>query len=66
MFDEGLDKEHVVSVGRNPAPVNEMFEPTEPSPLLRWITGSDLTVMNVMLAADINSALISNVVMSLK
>jgi hypothetical protein len=66
LFDEGFDKEQVVSVGRKPAPVNERLAPTEPVPLFKETTGSDLTVMNVMLAADINSALISNVVMSLK
>jgi hypothetical protein len=29
LLDEGLDKEQVVSVGRKPAPLNEMLTPAD-------------------------------------
>jgi hypothetical protein len=39
--EEGLEKEHAVSVGRNPLPKTETCKPTRAVPGLRPITGDD-------------------------
>ena len=61
-FDEGLDTEQVVSVGRKPAPVNETLWPDT---LLNEITGSDRTVTSAAFAAEMTNTQTKSVLMSL-
>jgi len=67
LLDEGLDKEQVVSVGRKPAPLNEMLTPADTVVWLKEMTGSDSTLMTAVFAANNNNAPTKNkVVISLK
>lgn len=61
LFDEGLETEQVVSVGRKSEPVKEILDPVP----LKEIVGVDSTVMNVPLVAVISSAQISSFVIIL-
>ena len=58
---DGLDTEQVVSVGRNPAPVNEILAPLP----LKEIVGADSTVTRDALATVISNAQVRSVIVVL-
>jgi hypothetical protein len=53
--DDGLERVHVASVGRNPVPVTEIRDPMRPLTGVKEITGAEWTIVNAAFPVKANN-----------